>query len=104
VFSVCRYCSDFFTDDSRLSVLALCKDMAELTVVDANDRVIQQCTEFEPREHGLITKTENGDETGFFPFGSFAYVGQTQRRGDQQATPQQQATQKGTSPPQNRQQ
>ncbi|EMA45482.1 hypothetical protein [Halococcus saccharolyticus] len=70
--------------------------MAELTVVDANDRVIQQCTEFELREHGLITKTENGDETGFFPFGSFAYVGQTQRRGDQQATAKQRGDRQST--------
>ncbi|WP_154019092.1 hypothetical protein [Halococcus agarilyticus] len=76
--------------------------MAEMTVVDANDRAIQRCTEFELREHGLVTKTENGDETGFFPFGSFAYVGRTQRR-DEQATAQQEARQ-GTSRPQSRQQ
>ncbi len=43
--------------------------MVELTVADANDSVIRQCTEFELREHGLITKTENGDETGFSRWG-----------------------------------
>lgn len=72
-------------------------DMAELTVIDTNDRVVHRCAEFEVGEYGITTKDENDEETGFFQFGHFAYV-----VADRGQTKQQSVNRRGNQPNQQR--
>jgi hypothetical protein len=59
--------------------------MAELTVIDTNDRAVHRCADFEVGEYGITTMDENDERTGFFQFGHFAYVVADRQRAKKQS-------------------
>ena len=45
--------------------------MVQLKVIDANERILQECAAFQIEEQGILTKNKEGEQIGFFPFERF---------------------------------
>ena len=48
--------------------------MAQMRVIGANGRVLQECANIQIEDQGVLTEDQSGEMIGFFPFRGFQHV------------------------------